>query len=87
MVKADGTAFWVRLTATSQPPLDSLERSDTPMSRVVLTDITEQKQAEQARAALEAKVDRKQAPKRSHAGSKGKGGKAGKPAKKKVSGR
>jgi len=87
MVKADGTAFWVRLTATSQPPLDSLERSDTPMSRVVLTDITEQKQAEQARAALEAKVDRKRAPKRSPVGSNREGGKAGKPAKKKVSGR
>jgi PAS domain S-box-containing protein len=46
MVKADGTAFWVRLTASTQAPFDTSEDS-VPASRVVLTDISEQKQIEQ----------------------------------------
>jgi PAS domain S-box-containing protein len=56
MVKADGTAFWVRLSATSQAPLESAEPNDTPMIRVVLSDISEQKQIEQARVDLDARV-------------------------------
>lgn len=53
MVKADGTAVWVRLTATAQPPLESPEPSDTPMSRVVLSDISEQKRIEQRKGKLD----------------------------------
>jgi PAS domain S-box-containing protein len=48
MAKADGTAFWVRLTATTQQPSDtSGQGQDGPTSRVVLADISEQKQTEQ----------------------------------------
>jgi len=48
MVKADGTAFWVRLTATTQQPSDtSGQMKDGPTSWVVLADISEQKQTEQ----------------------------------------
>lgn len=47
MVKADGTPFWVRLAATSQASRS--ESGSIPLSRVVLTDISEQKQLAQAR--------------------------------------
>ncbi len=57
MVKADGTAFWVRLTATTQLPSET-SGSDGPTSRVVLTDISEQKQIEQGSPGLDAPVQR-----------------------------
>jgi PAS domain S-box-containing protein len=47
MVKADGTVFWVRLTATPEAPLDAAEPGGAPMSRVVLSEISGQKQTEQ----------------------------------------
>jgi PAS domain S-box-containing protein len=52
MVKTDGTTFWVRLTATTQDPSTSVDHGTdgVPLSRVVLTDISEQKPTkEQAR--------------------------------------
>jgi PAS domain S-box-containing protein len=57
MVKSDGTAFWVRLTATAQLPSE-ISGGDGPTSRVVLADISEQKQLEQDRASLEASAGR-----------------------------
>ncbi len=46
MVKADGTAFWVRLTATTQDPSTGSGHGTggAPVTRVVLSDISEQKQ-------------------------------------------
>jgi PAS domain S-box-containing protein len=54
MVKADGTSFWVRLTAT--PSSEGSVSGGTPTSRVVLSDISEQKQMEQARPKLDAQA-------------------------------
>jgi PAS domain S-box-containing protein len=76
MVKADGTTFWARLTATSQPPLESLEGDDTPTSRVVLSDISEQKQLAETKAKLD--IQAQQAAKPAHVGPKRGRGKAGK---------
>jgi PAS domain S-box-containing protein len=81
MVKADGTAFWVRLTATTQAPS---EASGAPESRVVLSDISEQKRIVQDKA----KLDSPQTRKRLRVGPQleeskgGKGGKGGKARKK-----
>jgi len=46
MVKSDGTAFWVRLTATTQDPSTGSGHGTggAPVTRVVLSDISEQKQ-------------------------------------------
>jgi PAS domain S-box-containing protein len=76
MVKSDGTAFWVRLTATTHDPRTSSE-SETVLpsvSRVVLSDISEQKQMEQDKAKLDTQL--LQAKKRSRVApkpAKGKG--------------
>lgn len=92
MVKSDGTAFWVRLTATTQNPRASSETaaSGAPTSRVVLSDISEQKQMERDKAKLDARLQRskkrpgvgpKGGKKRPRVGPKtgtGKGGKGGK---------
>ena len=58
MVKSDGTTFWVRLTASAQGPSTSPEHGSAPMSRVVLSDITDQKNMEQAKAELDARLRR-----------------------------
>lgn len=49
MVKADGTAFWARLTATTQ---ESSGPDGSPASRVVLSDISEQKEMGQDKPKL-----------------------------------
>ena len=54
MVKTDGEAFWVRLTATTQDSGGGT--GGAPTSRVVLSDISEQKQMEQAKARLDAQL-------------------------------
>jgi len=59
MVKADATVFWVRVAATAQLPLDSSEPSP-PMSRVVLSDISEHKQIAQAKPKLAAQAPKAQ---------------------------
>jgi len=74
MVKADGTAFWVRLTATTQAPS---EASGAPGSRVVLTDISEQKRIVGEKAKLDAPPT-KMRPRVGPKSEKGKGGKGGK---------
>jgi len=56
MVKADGTAFWVRLTATTQASSERSGASGALASRVVLSDISEQKQIEQDKAKLDAQL-------------------------------
>jgi PAS domain S-box-containing protein len=74
MVKADRTPFWVRLTAT-QASSESSGPSTTRTSRVVLSDISEQKQIEQDKAKLDAQLQ--QAKPRPRVGPKpgtGKGG-------------
>jgi PAS domain S-box-containing protein len=84
MVKADGTAFWARLTATTQDPSSD---GGVPASRVVLSDISEQKQLEQYKAKLDARLQ--QAPKhprRERKPARGKGGKGG-TARKQTAGR
>lgn len=59
MVKKDGSPFWVRLTATTA--LDPTTRSakhpeGVRVSRLVLSDISERKAAEEAQALLETKL-------------------------------
>ena len=61
MVKADGTAFWVRLTAAAQLPSETSER-DGPTSRIILADISEQKQMELSRTRPNAHAGRGNAP-------------------------
>jgi PAS domain S-box-containing protein len=56
MVKADGTTFWVRVTATTQDSRASSGPGSAPVSRVVLSDISEQKQMEQDKAELAAQL-------------------------------
>ena len=58
MVKSDGTPFWVRLTATTQDTSTSSEQGtiSAPVSRVVLSDISEQKKIEQDKAKLDAQL-------------------------------
>jgi len=82
MVKTDGTAFWVRLTATTQDPSIGSARGAAPVSRVVLSDISEQKQIEQDKAKLDAQLQ--QAKKSPRVGPKPGTGKAGKKASKKA---
>jgi PAS domain S-box-containing protein len=48
MLKSDGTALWVQLAMTTTPDVEG-----EPVSYVTLSDITERKRAEEARAALE----------------------------------
>jgi two-component system cell cycle sensor histidine kinase/response regulator CckA len=87
MVKPDGTAFWVRLTATKQDPPASGPGRGTggaPVTRVVLSDISAQKQLEQDKVELGAQLQ--QAKKRSRAGTKPGIGKNGKNNRAKVKG-
>jgi PAS domain S-box-containing protein len=80
MVKSDGTAFWVRVTTTSgqNPATNSEEdREGAPVSRIVLSDISERKRVEEEKDRLEAQL--LQAQKRHLPGPKtprGRGGKA-----------
>jgi PAS domain S-box-containing protein len=62
MIKRDGTPFWVRLSAT--PPGSLGDEESTPVSRLVLSDITERKQVEAENARLLAKLQQSQAPRR-----------------------
>jgi PAS domain S-box-containing protein len=78
MVKADGTAFWVRLTATSQAPSGT---SGTPGSRVVLSDISEQKRIVRDNAKPDTPPTKKR-PRVGPKSEKGKGGKGDKARKK-----
>lgn len=77
MVKADGTTFWARLTATTtQDPSASSEHGiGAPVSRVVLSDISEQKQMEQERHSLDVNPKRtKKSPRVDAKPGRGKGG-------------
>ena len=56
MVKADGTPFWVRLTASMQEPSATPGRERALASRVILSDISDQKQIEQDKAQLDARL-------------------------------
>jgi len=85
MVKTDGTVFWVRLTATTQPPSTISGHGGAPLSRVVLSDISEQKQMEQDKSKLDAQFQ--QAKKPSRIGPKPGMGKNGKNAGKNAAGR
>jgi PAS domain S-box-containing protein len=76
MVKADKTVFWVRLTATTPAVPERSGACSTPTSRVVLSDISEQKQMEQEKAALD--VQLRQAKRRPRVGAKAGLGKEGK---------
>jgi PAS domain S-box-containing protein len=51
MVKMDGKAFWVRLTST--PSSSGRDGEGAPVSRLVLSDITDRKQAEEEKAKLQ----------------------------------
>jgi PAS domain S-box-containing protein len=64
MVKTDGTVFWVRLTATTQPPSPISGNDGAPLSRVVLSDISEQKQMEQDKSKLDAQLQQAKKPNR-----------------------
>jgi len=78
MVKSDGSALWVRLTATTQDPSTSSGPGTQagPVSRVVLTDISEQKQMEQDKAKLDARLQQaKKRPRVAPTPGRGKGGK------------
>jgi two-component system cell cycle sensor histidine kinase/response regulator CckA len=70
MVKSDGRVFWVRLTAATQAPGAGSrhETGGSPASRVVLSDISEQKQMEEGKAKLDARFRRTK--KRPRVGSK-----------------
>lgn len=78
MVKSDGTPFWVRLTASVQEPSATSAPDRAPPSRVVLTDISEQKQIEQEKAQLDAQLQ--QAQRRPRIGRKPERGKSRKKA-------
>jgi PAS domain S-box-containing protein len=56
MVKSDGTSFWVRLTASMQEPSSTPGRERALVSRVILSDISEQKQIERDKAQLDARL-------------------------------
>jgi PAS domain S-box-containing protein len=79
MVKTDGEAFWVRLTATTQDSGGGT--GGAPTSRVVLSDISEQKQIEQDKAKLDAQL--RQTKKRPRVGPKAGRGKRGRDATRK----
>jgi PAS domain S-box-containing protein len=68
MVKTDGSPFWVRLTASVQEPSATPGRESALVSRVILSDISEQKQIEQDKAQLDARFQ--QAKHRSRVGPK-----------------
>jgi len=85
MVKTDGTVFWVRLTATTQPPSTISGHGGAPLSRVVLSDISEQKQMEQDKSKLDAQLQQTRKP--SRIGPKPGMGKNGKNAGKNAAGR
>lgn len=79
MVKTDGTTFWARLMATTtQDPSNSSGHGTggASVSRVVLTDISEQKQMEQqVKAELDVKLPRaKKSPRANPKPGRGKGG-------------
>ena len=79
MVKTDGTTFWARLmaTTTQDPSTNSGHGTGgAPLSRVVLTDISEQKQMEQQdKAELDVKLQRaKKRPRVDPKPGRGKGG-------------
>jgi PAS domain S-box-containing protein len=69
MVKSDGKPFWVRLTATTQAPEAGSRRGagGSPTSRVVLSDVSEQKQIEEDKAKLDARLRRAKKPPRARA--------------------
>jgi PAS domain S-box-containing protein len=74
MVKTDGTTFWARLTATTtQDPSANTGNRDAPVSRVVLVDISEQKQTEQDKPTLDVKRAKK-SPRADPKPGRGKGG-------------
>lgn len=63
MVKKDGTPFWVQLTSASPHGMDAVAAE--PVCRVVLTDITERKRAQEENAKLLAQLHpSKRAPKK-----------------------
>jgi PAS domain S-box-containing protein len=83
MVKTDGGTFWVRLTATTQAPGAGSGHGTggAPVSRVVLSDISEQKQMEQDKAKLDAQL--RQTKQRPRVGPKAGRGKRGRNATRK----
>ncbi len=78
MVKTDGTTFWARLTATTTLDPSANSGNGTggaPVLRVVLTDISEQKQIEQDKHELDIKLKRaKESPRVAPKPGRGKGG-------------
>ena len=68
MVKNDRTTFWVQLTATSaQDPSTGIgsDAGGAPVTRVVLSDITERKRVEEEKRALEAQLQEARKPRTS----------------------
>jgi len=79
MVKSDGTLFWVRLTATTQDASTNSKQGtvSAPLSRVVLSDISEQKRIEQDKAKLDVRLQQaKQRPRIASKPGRSKGGKS-----------
>jgi PAS domain S-box-containing protein len=64
MVKADGSPFWVRMTASMQEPSAGAGPDHAPMCRVVLSDISEQKKIEQDKAQLDSRLRQAKHPSR-----------------------
>jgi PAS domain S-box-containing protein len=62
MVKGDGTTFWARLAATPQDgsAIARMGAGSAPATRIVLSDISEQKQSEQDKAELHARLEQEQ---------------------------
>jgi PAS domain S-box-containing protein len=78
MVKTDGAPFWVRMMATLQDPSTDPRRGKggPPQSRVVLSDISEQKRMEQDKAKLDVQLRRaKQRPRPAAKPRRGQNGK------------
>jgi len=63
MMKKDGSSFWARLTATTagEPSTNQEEGQEgLPVSRLVLSDISERKRVEEEKATLESQLSRAQ---------------------------
>jgi PAS domain S-box-containing protein len=72
MIQKDGMPFWVSLSAT--PPSSVRDTDGAPASRLVLTDITERKRAEDENARLQAQLQQTGIPRLSKSKAPGKGG-------------
>ncbi len=57
LIKADGTTFWARLDAVVARETRDAGGQETPVYRMTITDITDRKQAEEARERHAAELD------------------------------